>query len=98
MDEPFGSVDAITRNQLRKEIKRIHEETNITIVFVTNDISEALVLGDKILIINNGNIEQYTTPDEIKNKPVTEFTRKLLGDEYKLKKIIIKNINDIILI
>ncbi|RBQ22963.1 Trehalose/maltose import ATP-binding protein MalK [Candidatus Methanobinarius endosymbioticus] len=80
MDEPFGSVDAITRNQLQKEIKRIHDETNITIVFVTHDINEALLLGDKILIINDGEIEQYGTPEQIKNEPKTDFAKKLIGN------------------
>ena len=52
MDEPFGAVDEITRDQLQEEIKRIHNETNITILFVTHDISEALKLGTKILVMN----------------------------------------------
>lgn len=51
MDEPFRAVDGITRSQLQKEIKRIHNETKITIVFVTHDINEALSLGNRVLII-----------------------------------------------
>lgn len=81
MDEPFGSVDAITRKQLQKEIKRIHEETKITIVFVTHDINEALSLGDKVLIIKNGQIEQFNTPDQIKNNPNTKFVENLLNSQ-----------------
>ena len=61
MDEPFGAVDEITRDQLQEEIKRIHNETNITILFVTHDISEALKLGTKVLVMNAGEIQQYGT-------------------------------------
>ncbi len=80
MDEPFGSVDAITRNQLQKEIKKIHEETKITIVFITHDINEALSLGEKVLIMKEGQIEQYGTPDQIKNDSATDFAKILIGE------------------
>lgn len=62
MDEPFGAVDEITREQLQKEMKRIHKETKITILFVTHDINEALKLGTKVLVMHQGKIEQYDTP------------------------------------
>ena len=78
MDEPFGAVDEITRDQLQEEIKRIHNETNITILFVTHDISEALKLGTKVLVMNAGEIQQYGTPHEIFHKPATDFVRQLV--------------------
>lgn len=78
MDEPFGAVDEITRAQLQEEIKRIHNETNITVMFVTHDISEALKLGTRILVMNNGGIEQYDTPNEIIKHPATDFVRQLV--------------------
>ena len=79
MDEPFGAVDEITRDQLQEEIKRIHNETNITILFVTHDISEALKLGTKVLVMNAGEIQQYGTPYEIFHKPATDFVRQLVN-------------------
>ena len=79
MDEPFGAVDEITRDQLQEEIKRIHNETNITILFVTHDISEALKLGTKVLVMNAGEIQQYGTPHEIFHKPATDFVRQLVN-------------------
>ena len=78
MDEPFGAVDEITRDQLQEEIKRIHNETNITILFVTHDISEALKLGTKVLVMNAGEIQQYGTSHEIFHKPATDFVRQLV--------------------
>lgn len=78
MDEPFGAVDEITRGQLQEEIARIHKKTNITIVFVTHDITEALRLGTKVLVMNEGKIHQYDTPDEIIRNQNTEYVKKLI--------------------
>lgn len=78
MDEPFGAVDAITRYQLQRELKSLHEETGITVVFITHDITEALKLGTKILVLDKGEIQQYGTPQEIKMQPANDFVRKLL--------------------
>lgn len=78
MDEPFGAVDAITRYQLQRELKLLHEETGITVIFITHDIAEALKLGTKILVLDKGEIQQYGTPEEIKQQPANEFVRKLL--------------------
>jgi osmoprotectant transport system ATP-binding protein len=79
MDEPFGAVDEITRSSLQDEIARIHKETGITILFVTHDISEALKLGTKVLVMDQGKAVQFGTPEEIKEKPATEFVEKLIG-------------------
>lgn len=78
MDEPFGAVDEITRAQLQKEIKKIHQKTGITIIFITHDISEALFLGDKVLVMNDGKICQYDTPENILNNPATSYVENLI--------------------
>ena len=77
MDEPFGAVDEITRAQLQKEIKIIHEKTGITIIFVTHDIGEALFLGDHVLVMDGGEIIQYDKPSEIFYHPATPFVERL---------------------
>ena len=79
MDEPFGAVDEITRSSLQNEITRIHRETGITIMFVTHDINEALKLGTKVLVMNDGKIQQYDSPDVIREKPANEFVTALLS-------------------
>lgn len=78
MDEPFGAVDEITRAQLQKELKEIHKKTNITIIFITHDISEALKLGTKVLVLNQGIIQQYDTPTNIMSNTENDFVQKLL--------------------
>ena len=79
MDEPFGAVDEITRGQLQQEIRRIHEDRGITILFVTHDIEEALKLGSRVLVLDQGKIEQYATPEEIRQNPATEFVKQLVS-------------------
>ena len=81
MDEPFGAVDSITRTQLQKEIKAIHEDSGITIVFVTHDINEALYLGTRVLVMDQGAIQQYDTPDQIRSRPATDFVRQLISGQ-----------------
>lgn len=78
MDEPFGAVDEITRSSLQDEIKRIHQETKITVMFVTHDIREALRLGTKVLVMDQGRVEQFGTPDEILHHPTSDFVKRLL--------------------
>ncbi len=65
MDEPFGAVDEITRGQLQIELKQIHKKTRITVLFVTHDISEALKLGTKVLVMDKGQVQQYAKPDDL---------------------------------
>lgn len=81
MDEPFGAVDEITRRQLQAELKQIYDKTGITILFVTHDISEALKLGTKVLVMDKGEIQQYAPPKELLRAPATEFVRKLVEKE-----------------
>jgi osmoprotectant transport system ATP-binding protein len=79
MDEPFGAVDEITRKLLQDEIYKIYKEYNVTIVFITHDIREALKLGTRVIVMDNGEIVQSGTPKEIQENPKTEFVRKLIG-------------------
>lgn len=81
MDEPFGAVDEITRANLQQEIARIHHETGITVLFVTHDIAEALRLGTRVLVMANGEIQQYAAPEEILRAPATDFVRQLAAGE-----------------
>jgi len=78
MAEPFGAVDEITRVQLQDEISRIHKQTEITIMFVTHDIKEALRLGTKVLVMNRGGIQQFAEPKEIMEAPQTDFVEQLV--------------------
>ena len=77
MDEPFGALDSITRHQLQRELKTLHQQTGVTIVFVTHDITEALTLGSKVLVLDKGIIQQYDTPEMIKQYPANEFVKQL---------------------
>ena len=79
MDEPFGAVDEITRASLQDEILRIHKETGITVLFVTHDINEALKLGTKVLVMNEGEVVQYAPPEELRSRPANAFVEKLLS-------------------
>ena len=79
MDEPFGALDIITRQQLQRELKVLHQLSGATIVFVTHDIAEALTLGTKVLVLDKGVIQQYDTPEMIKSNPANEFVRQLVN-------------------
>ena len=79
MDEPFGALDIITRQQLQRELKVLHQLSGATIVFVTHDIAEALTLGTKVLVLDKGVIQQYDTPEMIKQHPSNEFVRALVN-------------------
>ena len=79
LDEPFGALDAKVRQELRQWLRRLHDEIHLTSVFVTHDQDEALELADRVLVMNEGRIEQIGTPDEVFHKPATEFVVKFLG-------------------
>lgn len=78
MDEPFGAVDEITRRMLQQEMLRLQRELKITIVFVTHDIKEALYLGDRVLVMDKGELVQLDKPEGIREKPANGFVRQLL--------------------
>lgn len=81
MDEPFGAVDEITRGQLQIELKQIHKKTRITVLFVIHDISEALKLGTKVLVMDKGQVQQYAKPDDLLRNPNTDFVKQLVDKE-----------------
>lgn len=78
MDEPFGALDPITKTELQQEIKRLQKDMQKTIVFITHDMEEALFLGDRISIIQDGKILQCSTPKEIIENPNSEFVGNFL--------------------
>lgn len=78
MDEPFGAVDEITRRQLQDEILRLHQEWGITILFVTHDIEEALKLGTRVLVMEEGRATQFAPPSEVMERPATPFAAQLV--------------------
>jgi sulfate/thiosulfate transport system ATP-binding protein len=80
LDEPFGALDAKVRQELRRWLRRLHEEIHVTSVFVTHDQDEALEVSDSIVVMNQGRIEQTGTPDEVFHNPKTEFVMHFLGE------------------
>ncbi len=81
MDEPFSALDPITRSELQKELLELQKKKPKTIVFVTHDIAEAIKLADRIVLLNNGVIEQVGTPRELLVHPKTEYVSRFLGDK-----------------
>jgi sulfate/thiosulfate transport system ATP-binding protein len=80
LDEPFGALDAKVRKELRRWLRRLHEEVHVTSVFVTHDQEEALEVSDRVVIMNEGRIEQSGTPEEVYDRPATPFVYGFLGD------------------
>jgi sulfate transport system ATP-binding protein len=80
LDEPFGALDAKVRKELRRWLRRLHDEMHVTSVFVTHDQEEAMEVADRIVVMNEGRIEQVGAPDEVYDRPATPFVLKFLGD------------------
>jgi sulfate transport system ATP-binding protein len=80
LDEPFGALDAKVRKELRAWLRRLHDELHVTSVFVTHDQDEALEVADCVVVMNQGQIEQIGTPNEVFHHPATEFVMHFLGD------------------
>ncbi|HEY3346271.1 MAG TPA: sulfate ABC transporter ATP-binding protein [Nitrospirota bacterium] len=80
LDEPFGALDAGVRKELRRWLRRLHDEIHVTSVFVTHDQEEALEVADRIVLMNKGRIEQIGTPEEVYEKPATPFVYRFLGN------------------
>jgi len=97
MDEPFGAIDPINRLKLQDSFLEIQEEIKKTIVFVTHDINEAIKLGDKIAIINEGNLIQYDNVSKILSDPANEFVENLLGQDRNIKALSLKKAKDYVL-
>jgi ABC-type Fe3+/spermidine/putrescine transport system ATPase subunit len=79
LDEPLSNLDAKLRLEMREEIRRLHDETGLTTLYVTHDQSEALSLADRIAVMNAGRVEQVGTPRELYQTPVNEFVTNFLG-------------------
>ena len=79
LDEPFGALDAKVRQELRRWLRRLHEEIHVTSVFVTHDQDEALELADRVVVMNHGKVEQIGSPDEVFHEPASEFVVNFLG-------------------
>ena len=81
MDEPFSALDPITRGQLQNELLNLQEELHKTIVFVTHDVDEAIKIGDKIAVMQDGKIMQYDTPEKVLKKPANQFIENFVGQD-----------------
>ena len=80
LDEPFGALDAKVRKDLRRWLRRLHDELHITSVFVTHDQEEALEVADRIVVMNHGKVEQIGTPQDVYDAPASPFVYKFLGN------------------
>lgn len=78
-DEPLSNLDAKLRQQMRVELKKLHRQLKTTMIYVTHDQVEAMTLADRIVVLNNGKIEQMGTPEEIYNQPVSTFVAGFVG-------------------
>ncbi len=85
LDEPFGALDAKVRKELRRWLANLHEDINLTSVFVTHDQEEAMEVADRIVVMNKGVIEQIGTPAEVYENPASDFVYHFLGDSNRLK-------------
>jgi sulfate transport system ATP-binding protein len=80
LDEPFGALDAKVRKELRRWLRRLHDELNVTSIFVTHDQEEALEVADRVVLMNKGHIEQIGSPQEVWDHPASPFVYGFLGD------------------
>ena len=80
LDEPFGALDTKVRKELRRWLRRLHDEMHISSVFVTHDQEEALEVADRVVVMNRGRIEQIGTPDEVYSNPASPFVYQFLGN------------------
>ena len=95
MDEPFGALDPITREQLQDEFLDIQRDIETTIIFVTHDINEALKMGTKIAVMNEGECVQYDTPAALLDRPETKFVEDFIGPDRTLKRLRVLRVGEI---
>lgn len=95
LDEPFGALDAKVRKELRRWLRRLHDELHITSIFVTHDQEEALEVADRVVVINKGQIEQIGSPQEVYDHPVSPFVYQFLGNVNQFKSHIHEGLADI---
>ncbi len=79
LDEPFGALDAKVRKELRRWLRKLHDELHVTSIFVTHDQEEALEVADRVVLMNQGEVEQIGTPEEVYRRPATPFVYGFLG-------------------
>jgi len=79
LDEPFGALDPLTRDEIADDYRRIHDELHLTTVMVTHDMTEALLLGDRIAVMRDGSIAQIGTPQELMAKPADDFVARMIA-------------------
>ena len=96
MDEPFGALDPITRDQLQNEFLELESEIRKTIVFVTHDVFEAVKMGDRIALMDGGRIEQLAPPAELVEKPANEFVDQFLGQQRFQLSLVTRTIESIL--
>jgi sulfate/thiosulfate transport system ATP-binding protein len=85
LDEPFGALDANVRAELRRWLRRLHDEQGVTTVLVTHDQEEAMEVADRIAVMNEGRIEQVGEPTDVYDNPATEFVTSFLGTVSRLE-------------
>ncbi|WP_147104161.1 sulfate/molybdate ABC transporter ATP-binding protein [Nesterenkonia populi] len=90
LDEPFGALDAKVRKELRDWLRRLHDDVHVTSVFVTHDQEEALEVADTIVVVNEGRIEQVGTPEDIYDKPATDFVFHFIGEATRLGNVLLR--------
>jgi osmoprotectant transport system ATP-binding protein len=78
LDEAFGALDVMTRQEIHEELLRLQKEEPRTIILVTHDVNEAMKLANNLIIIEQGQIQQYSSPEEVVNKPANEIVEKFL--------------------
>jgi sulfate transport system ATP-binding protein len=84
LDEPFGALDAKVRKELRRWLRNLHSEINVTSLFVTHDQEEALEVADRVVVLNQGRIEQIGTPEDVYDRPETAFVHDFIGESIAL--------------
>jgi len=84
LDEPFGSLDAKVRKELRRWLRNLHNEINVTSIFVTHDQEEALEVADRVVVMDKGRIEQTGTPQQVYDQPQTPFVHEFIGESISL--------------
>jgi sulfate/thiosulfate transport system ATP-binding protein len=91
LDEPFGSLDAKVRKELRRWLRNLHNEIHVTSIFVTHDQEEALEVADRVVVMDKGRIEQTGTPQQVYDQPRTSFVHEFIGESIALPVVVLNN-------
>jgi sulfate/thiosulfate transport system ATP-binding protein len=91
LDEPFGALDAKVRKELRRWLRQLHTEIHSTSIFVTHDQEEAMEVADRVIVMDNGRIEQSGTPQQVYDQPQTAFVHEFIGESIVLPVIVLNN-------